>query len=82
MTPYFSKIRDNRIFQFCVVNIIILNAVLIGATTYNLDPLFLEIINYLDYGITVFFVVEILIRFIGEQKKSDFLKVVGIYLIL
>lgn len=74
MTPYFSKIRDNRIFQFCVVNIIILNAVLIGATTYNLDPLFLEIINYLDYGITIFFVVEILIRFIGEQKKSDFFK--------
>lgn len=74
MTPYFSKIKDNRIFQFCVVNIIILNAVLIGATTYNLDPLFLEIINYLDYGITVFFVVEILIRFVGEQKKSDFFK--------
>ena len=58
MTPYFSKIKDNRIFQFCVVNIIILNAVLIGATTYNLDPLFLEIINYLDYGITIFFVVD------------------------
>ena len=74
MTPYFSKIKDNRIFQFCVVSIIILNAVLIGATTYNLDPLFLEIINYFDYGITVFFVVEILIRFIGEQKKSNFFK--------
>ena len=74
MTPYFSKIKDNRIFQFCVVSIIILNAVLIGATTYKLDPLFLKIINYLDYGITVFFVVEILIRFIGEQKKSDFFK--------
>ena len=74
MTPYFSKIKDNRIFQFCVVSIIILNAVLIGATTYKLDPLFLKIINYLDYGITVFFVVEILIRFIGEQKKSNFFK--------
>ena len=74
MTPYFSKIKDNRIFQFCVVSIIILNAVLIGATTYKLDPLFLEIINYFDYGITVFFVVEILIRFIGEQKKSNFFK--------
>ena len=39
-----------------------------------MDPLFLEIINYFDYGITVFFVVEILIRFIGEQKKSNFFK--------
>ncbi len=74
MTPYFSRVKDNRIFQFIVVSIIILNAVLIGATTYELNPLFLEIINYLDYGITVFFVVEILIRFIGEQKKSDFFK--------
>ena len=74
MTPYFSKIKDNRIFQFSVVSIIILNAVLIGATTYELDPLFLEIIHFLDYGITIFFVVEILIRFIGEQKKSDFFK--------
>ena len=74
MTPYFSRIKDNRIFQFSVVSIIILNAVLIGATTYELDPLFLEIIHFLDYGITIFFVVEILIRFIGEQKKSDFFK--------
>ena len=74
MTPYFSRIKDNRIFQFSVVSIIILNAVLIGATTYELDPLFLEIIHLLDYGITIFFVVEILIRFIGEQKKSNFFK--------
>ena len=74
MTPYFSRVKDNRIFQFSVVSIIILNAVLIGATTYELDPLFLETINFLDYGITIFFVVEILIRFVGEHKKSDFFK--------
>ena len=74
MTSYFSNLKDNRVFQFIVVSIIILNAVLIGATTYKLDPFFLELISLLDYGITVFFVIEILIRFIGEPKKSDFLK--------
>lgn len=74
MTIYFSRLKDNRIFQFSVVSIIILNAVLIGATTYELDPLFLETIHILDYGITVFFVIEILIRFIGEQKKSNFFR--------
>jgi voltage-gated sodium channel len=47
---------------------------LIGATTYKLDPLFLEIIHFLDYVITIFFVIEILIRFIGEPIKSNFLK--------
>tara|TARA_X000000950_G_scaffold113485_1_gene142803 strand:- start:250 stop:885 length:636 start_codon:yes stop_codon:yes gene_type:complete len=57
-----------------VVTIIILNAILIGATTYKLDPLFLEVIHFLDYVITIFFVIEILIRFIGEPIKSNFFK--------
>lgn len=74
MTSYFSTLKDNRIFQFTVVAIIILNAILIGATTYDLDPLFLDTIHLLDYAITVFFVIEILIRFIGEKNKSHFFK--------
>ena len=74
MTRYFSTLKDNRIFQFTVVAIIILNAILIGATTYDLDPLFLDTIHLLDYAITIFFVIEILIRFIGEKNKAEFLK--------
>tara|TARA_Y100000768_G_scaffold376312_1_gene348228 strand:+ start:245 stop:928 length:684 start_codon:yes stop_codon:yes gene_type:complete len=71
---FFSKLRDNKFFQFTVVTIIILNAILIGATTYELDPIFLNIIYILDYSITIFFVIEILIRFIGEKEKKNFLK--------
>ena len=74
MTRYFSTLKDNRIFQFTVVAIIILNAILIGATTYDLDPLFLDTIHLLDYAITIFFVIEILIRFIGEKNKAEFFK--------
>ena len=74
MTRYFSTLKDNRIFQFTVVIIIILNAILIGATTYDLDPLFLDTIHLLDYAITIFFVIEILIRFIGEKNKAEFFK--------
>ena len=74
MVSFFSNIKDNRLFQFSVVTIIILNAILIGATTYKLDPLFLEVIHFLDYVITIFFVIEILIRFIGEPIKSNFFK--------
>ena len=54
MIDFFSKLKDNRIFQFSVVVIIILNAILIGATTYQLDPIFLNTIHLLDYAITVF----------------------------
>ena len=74
MTRYFSTLKNNRIFQFTVVAIIILNAILIGATTYDLDPLFLDTIHLLDYAITIFFVIEILIRFIGEKNKAEFFK--------
>ena len=74
MTRYFSTLKDNRIFQFTVVTIIILNAILIGATTYDLNPLFLDTIHLLDYAITIFFVIEIFIRFIGEKNKADFFK--------
>ena len=52
MIDFFSKLKDNRIFQFSVVVIIILNAILIGATTYQLDPIFLNTIHLLDYAIT------------------------------
>ena len=74
MINFFSKLKDNRIFQLTVVTIIILNAILIGATTYKLDPVILNMIHLIDYAITVFFVVEILIRFIGEKKKNEFFK--------
>ena len=74
MIEFFSKLKDNRIFQLSVVVIIIFNALLIGATTYDLDPLILNLINLLDYAITIFFVIEILIRFIGEKEKKNFFK--------
>ena len=74
MINFFSKLKDNRIFQFLVVSIIILNAILIGATTYKLDPIILNFISVSDYIITLFFVIEILIRFIGERNKKNFFK--------
>ena len=72
VTNYFAKLKDNRFFQIIVVSIIILNAILIGATTYKLDPIFLDIIHILDYGITIFFVIELCIRYVGEPKKKRF----------
>ncbi|WP_440909348.1 ion transporter [Candidatus Pelagibacter sp.] len=68
------KIKESRIFQFVVISIIILNAITIGVNTYDLSDLTKKLINYLDYSITIFFVIEIIIRFIGEPNKKDFFK--------
>ena len=74
MNKFLFKLKEGRIFQFIVISIIILNAITIGVTTYDLSEFTKKTINYLDYLITVFFVIEIIIRFAGEPKKLEFFK--------
>ena len=74
MNKILYNLKESRIFQFIVISIIILNAITIGVNTYDLSAFTTQAINYLDYSITVFFVIEILIRFVGEPKKLDFFK--------
>jgi len=74
MNNFLYNLKESRIFQFIVVLIIILNALTIGINTYNLSQFTRQLINYIDYSITIFFVIEILIRFIAEPKKLNFFK--------
>ena len=74
MNNFLYNLKESRIFQFIVVLIIIINAITIGVNTYNLSHFIRQIINYIDYSITIFFVIEILIRFIAEPKKLNFFK--------
>ena len=82
MGNFLFKLKESSIFQYSVIFIIIINAITIGVGTYDLDDLLTKVISILDYSITIFFVIEISIRFIGEPKKKIFLKVGGIFLIL
>jgi voltage-gated sodium channel len=68
------RLRHKKAFEFFVIAVIIISALEIGAKTYDLSPTSVQITQYLDVLITVFFLVEILIRFIAEDKKRDFLK--------
>ena len=71
MSTIFYKLKESRYFQFLVIAIIIFNAFTIGVNTYELSEFTNQIINLLDYSITIFFVIEIIIRFIGEPKKKS-----------
>lgn len=68
------RARHNKTFEFFVVAVIIISALEIGAKTYDLSPTAILITQYLDTFITLFFLAEILIRFIAEEKKKDFFK--------
>ena len=43
-----DHLNENRIFQFCIIGVIIFSALLIGVKTYDIDPFYLDLIAKLD----------------------------------
>ena len=70
----FQLLRDNKIFEIFVISIIILSSLVIGIKTYDLNPIFENVLMFLDYGVTIFFVFEISIRMAAEPRLRDFFK--------
>ena len=69
-----QRLKDNRLFEFIVISVILLSALEIGLKTYDLSETTLLVMSYMDVSITLFFLTEILIRFFAEEKKSQFFK--------
>ena len=70
----FLQLRSNKAFELFVIGVIIFSALVVGAKTYELSPLTLRIVAWLDIGITLFFLAEISVRFIAEERKRDFFR--------
>lgn len=69
----FYRVRSNKSFELFVVFVIISSALLVGAKTYELSPTAQALLFWMDNGITAIFLIEIIIRFLGEQQKTRFL---------
>ncbi|MDR5902358.1 ion transporter [Halomonas icarae] len=70
----FERLRANKLFETAVIAIIILSALLIGAKTYEETSRFEQWLLLLDVAVTVFFLVEILIRMAAEKRLRDFFR--------
>lgn len=68
-----QQIEESRWFQGSVIFIIVLSALTVGAKTYELPELVEHLLPALDFGITLFFLIEILFRFAACPRKSRFL---------
>lgn len=73
-TNAFFKIKEHKIFQTVVIVAIILSAFVIGVSTFEKAEAYGSIFEIIDFLITVFFIVEISVRYIGEPKKKLFFK--------
>ncbi|MBN2866826.1 MAG: ion transporter [Thiotrichales bacterium] len=70
----FQLIRDNKAFEMFVITIIIFSSLMIGIRTYNLHPMAENTLLFLDYAVTLFFLIEIIIRMAAERRLIDFFK--------
>ncbi|MBE0462617.1 MAG: ion transporter [Halomonadaceae bacterium] len=70
----FEQLRSNKIFESIVISIIVLSALMIGAKTYEETTRIEQWLLYLDIAVTVFFLVEILIRMAAERTLLSFFK--------
>ena len=71
---FFDRIRSNKVFELFVVAVILFSAVMIGVNSYALDDRLMQILLILDVAITVFFLFELSIRFLGEPEKRAFFR--------
>ena len=74
LKTHLFQLHQNKIFEFTVIFIIVFSALITGAKTYNIDSTLNQIVIGLDMFITVFFLVEILIRLASEQRFFNFFK--------
>jgi len=68
------QLHQNRVFEFTVIFIIVFSALITGAKTYNIDSTLNQVVVWLDMFVTVFFLIEILIRLASEQRFLNFFK--------
>lgn len=69
-----NRINASHVFQWSIIAVIIISALLIGAKTHDLPDNVVTILSILDQAITVFFVIELIIRFIAYKDKKNFFK--------
>ncbi|WP_163558897.1 ion transporter [Halomonas sp. NO4] len=70
----FERLRANKLFETAVIVIIVFSALLIGAKTYEETSRFQRWLLMLDVAVTIFFLVEILIRMAAERRLRDFFR--------
>jgi voltage-gated sodium channel len=74
MTTFFKKIKDSNTFKFCVLFLILASSIVLGLNTYDFDESSKTIFQTVLNVISLFFVLEIIIRILGEEQRFNFFK--------
>ncbi|MBD1573622.1 ion transporter [Vibrio sp. S17_S38] len=70
----FKRIDQSNIFQIFVIAVILISALTVGAHTYELHSSMEYALNIMDSAITVFFLIELIIRYLASDGIRAFFK--------
>ena len=70
----FLSLRQNKLFELFVISVIVLSALVIGAKTYAMPQSVLQAFAILDTAITIFFLIELIVRMIAEGHLRRFFR--------
>jgi voltage-gated sodium channel len=70
----FLTLRENKLFETFVIFVIVFSALLIGAKTYAIPESAQTFLYMLDWGVTLFFLAEIIVRMIAEGSLRAFFR--------
>jgi len=70
----FLALRENKLFETFVIFVIVFSALLIGAKTYAIPENAQTFLYLLDWGVTLFFLAEIIVRMIAEGSLRAFFR--------
>jgi voltage-gated sodium channel len=71
---FFLEIRNSKVFSGIVISVIVASAIFAGVSSYDISPQYNVYLDLFDYAITLFFVIEIVIRMISERSLIKFFK--------
>ena len=69
---FFLKIRNSNIFSGIVIAVIVASAIYAGVSSYDIPPEYTFYLDLFNYAITLFFLIEIIIRMISERSLIKF----------
>jgi voltage-gated sodium channel len=69
-----ERLRSHKLFETFVIAVIVISALLIGAKTYEETSRFEKIMYWLDWGVTLLFLAEIIVRIAAEKRTLNFFK--------
>ena len=69
---FFLKIRNSNVFSGIVIAVIVASAIYAGVSSYDISPEYNVYLDLFDYAITLFFLIEIIIRMISERSLIKF----------